>query len=80
MGITPSNRDSCLEILQKMVFAKSEEEYNKLYDDLNLLASKSVLDYFNSQWHPIRDEWTLGVKLNFGTFMNTTNNSALIQN
>ena len=60
----------CLEILNKMVYARNEDEYSKLYDEL-MNAPQKVVAYFNSNWHSIRHEWVDGASCNF---MNRTNN------
>ena len=39
-----------------------------------MLAPIAVLNYFNEQWHSIRDHLSMGFKYTPGNFFNTTNN------
>ena len=45
-----------------------------LYSQFQQDIPKEVLKYFNANWHCIRNEWVLGIKLVGGSFLNTTNN------
>ncbi len=74
MGITSGQRSLCLELMQKMAHASSEGEYNSLYVQVQSSAPKEVVAYFNTNWHPIRSEWVLGLKFGSGSFLNSTNN------
>ena len=74
MGISPGQKLLSLEILQKLAYSKNEEEYDTLYEQLVEDAPPTVVDYFNENWHPIRDEWVMGMKFEVGNFLNTTNN------
>lgn len=60
MGITSGERNMCLETIQKMAYASSLEEYDKLYKYLKDNCPKKVVDYFNENWHVIKSEWVLG--------------------
>ena len=35
---------------------------------------KNVVEYFDHNWHPLKDEWVLGLKAECGSFLNMTNN------
>ena len=74
LGISQGERSMCLEILLKMVYARNEEEYSKLYDELKNAAPQRVVEYFDSNWHSIRHEWVDGLKNASCNFMNCTNN------
>ena len=74
MGITSGQRLHCLELLQKMAYAVSEAEYQKIYSDFERSAPRVVKSYFNENWRDIRDEWILGLKCSSGNFLNSTNN------
>ena len=74
MGITSGQRSYCLDTLQSMAYATSEEKYLELYKTFTTTAPPPVLDYFNEQWHPIRDQWVMGMKYSTGNFLNSTNN------
>ena len=72
LGISQGERSMCLEILLKMVYARNEE-YSKLYEELKNTPQR-VVEYFDSNWHGIRDEWVDGLKNATCNFMNRTNN------
>ena len=68
MSLTAGKRIYCLKILQQM------DECMELYNDFQINAPSTVFDYFNEQWHSIRDQRTLGAKCAAGNFFNNTNN------
>ncbi|KAG1650975.1 Zinc finger SWIM domain-containing protein 3 [Nymphon striatum] len=74
LGISSGERNMCLEMLVKIAHAKSEDVYQNLYEDFLRSAPRSVLDYYNHNWHDIRDQWVEGLKNNKPNFMNSTNN------
>ncbi|XP_065679758.1 zinc finger SWIM domain-containing protein 1 [Hydra vulgaris] len=74
MGITSEQRRLCLEILQKMTYAKTEEDYANLYQSLKSTKINSVICYFEDNWHKIHNEWVEGLKSTNLTFLNRTNN------
>lgn len=53
MGITSGQRGLCLELLQKMAYAHSEDEYNTIFTEFENVAPREVIDYFMNNWHPI---------------------------
>lgn len=74
MGISSGQRTLCLELLQKMAYVPSENEYNQIYSQFQNDAPREVVDYFNTNWHGIRKEWVLGLKFGPSSFLNSTNN------
>ncbi|XP_014674333.1 PREDICTED: uncharacterized protein LOC106814532 [Priapulus caudatus] len=74
LGISQAERNTALEILQRIVYAKTEAEYDALYNQLKATSPKSVVDYFNKNWHAIRKEWADGLKNGVCHFQNRTNN------
>ncbi|KAM9314821.1 uncharacterized protein KZ484_024514 [Pholidichthys leucotaenia] len=74
MGIKAKQRLTVLEIMQKLVYAKNEEEYQQIYGKLCQLNIKPVMDYFHSQWHNIREQWVEGLKSQCVNFLISTNN------
>lgn len=76
LGITKGEQETALDILQRMVYANSEEQYQELYSLLQMSASQSVVEYFNENWHSIHAEWVMGLKWLHGNFFNSTNNRA----
>ena len=61
LGISQGERSMYLDILLKMVYARNQEEYSKLYDELKN-APQRVVEYFDSNWHGICHEWVDGLK------------------
>jgi zinc finger SWIM domain-containing protein 3 len=74
MGISQADRNKSLELLQKMVYAKTEGEFEQLHNLLNISAPKRVIEYFDKNWYPIKDEWSMSKNFMKGCFQNTTNN------
>ena len=74
MGITSGQRQSSLDLLQKLAYSSSEEEYEKVFNELERFAPKVVFKYFHDNWHQIRNEWVLHSKAKCGSFLNATNN------
>ena len=62
LGITSAERSFVLEIIQKIAFARTAVEYDELHQDLIGANLKSVSYYFNTNWHPIREQWVDGLK------------------
>lgn len=73
-GILPGQKILCLELLQKLAYASSEQHYNEVYLELVQDAPQTVVRYYNDNWHSIRSEWVLGIKFVAGSFLNSTNN------
>ena len=74
MKIYQAQRDAALELVQGLAYAHSEQVYNKLYDDLSKHFPQTVRDYYNKNWHSIKEEWVTcyrNLGLNLG---NTTTN------
>ncbi|XP_057335124.1 protein PFC0760c-like [Microplitis mediator] len=71
--ITPTERDEAKKILQELVYAETEENYDKLYEKLNTLP-QSIVDYFDTNWHESRKEWSLSSDYTQHNFLNGTNN------
>lgn len=74
LGITSAERVLALEIMQKMAYAKTSDEYLVLHQELKDTKLASVKDYFDTNWHPIKEQWVDGLKSENITFMNRTNN------
>ena len=74
LGISSGQRTVCLELLQKMAYAATDDEYTKLYAQFQTSTPKEVLNCFNESWHLIKSEWVLGLKSLCGSFLNATNN------
>ena len=46
----------------------------QLHQDLHRANLKSVTEYFDTNWHPIKEQWVDGLKNDNVTFQNRTNN------
>ena len=57
LGLRPGDRDHALEILTKLAYSSSADEYNKHYLELQGCGLRSVIAYYNTNWHPIRQQW-----------------------
>ncbi|KAH9360108.1 hypothetical protein HPB48_003834 [Haemaphysalis longicornis] len=76
LGISRTVQETALDLLQRMVYAQSEEEYGHLYRTLKSSSPPAVVDYFNSNWHDIHAEWIIASKWSCGNFMNFMHNRA----
>ena len=74
MVISVGQRTHALEMFQKMAYSKSIEEYDGYYTDLKSSSPRSVVSYYDSNWHPIREQWVMCMKNSSGNFLNNTNN------
>ena len=61
-------------MVQQMAYAPTEKKYLDLYRQFQNCAPPIVLKYFDDQWHPIRKQWTMGMKYSTGNFFNNINN------
>lgn len=71
-NITSNESDSLKEIIQDVIYCKSELEYNNLYQHFKTVASETVIEYYNK--NGIQDEWIIGLTCMTRNFMNKTNN------
>ena len=73
-NITPADRQEILQMIEKIVYSRTSEEYDRLYASfMDRCTCNSVKSYYNQQWHTIREEWVEAFKiqsLNFGTSTN----------
>lgn len=72
--ITQVQRQQVLELLQKLCYARSEEYYNEQYENLCILGFDKVMEYFDTNWHVIRNQWTTYGRNKFSNYFNHTNN------
>lgn len=73
LSINKQQRDTILNILQKIIYALNETEYISLYNELCSIAPKDVISYFDKNWHNCREFWVKGMMF-ASNFMNDTNN------
>ena len=74
MGITTAVRTAALAVIQKIAYATTPDAYDALYQELVNSMPAAVIQYYNNNWHEIRNEWVLGFKFSNRNFMNATNN------
>ena len=74
MGITSGQRSLSLELVQQMAYATSEDAYCDIYSRFCSCVPRIVISYFNENWHPIHEQWVLGMEFSSGNFLNNTNN------
>ncbi|KAH9384541.1 hypothetical protein HPB48_026549 [Haemaphysalis longicornis] len=74
MDITPQERDEALTLLQKMVFSRSNEAFEKLQEEFDQTVCQEIRSYYDKNWRPIKDEWYTGPQFMSENFNNTTNN------
>lgn len=79
-GVTKDDRQKALEILQRLCYASSYDYYEEQYKKLCELNIESVTEYFNTNWHSIRDEWTLCGRNKYSNYLNSTNNRSECMN
>ena len=74
LRITSGEKILALELLTKLAYLHTNEEYDELRAQLLSTSPRSVCTYFEQNWHPMRKQWTMVEKLTSGNFLNNTNN------
>ena len=74
LGLRSGEHDHALELMTKLAYSKSESEYDDHYQSLLESGLKSVINYYNSNWHPVRREWVECFKSADFTLGENTNN------
>ena len=72
MYVTSDQRKMVLEIITKLVYARNATEYQQCYRHLKDTKLKSVVQYFDKNWHGIRAQWVDGMKNEACNFMKRT--------
>ncbi len=62
IGLRPGMRDTMLNILAGMSHAKSSAVYEEQYSMLQSLQLPTVIDYFEKNWMPIKEELVRATK------------------
>lgn len=71
--VSKTIRQEWLSIAEKMVFCKTQSEYDDLYNKLRDIAPKETFEYFNCNLHNIQKEWS-AFHMTCGNLGNYTNN------
>ena len=74
MNITAGQHEHLLELLQEMTYAKSETAYQDAYKSFKDTNINPAIEYFDKNWHSIRNEWVLYAKGGAFSLGETTNN------
>ncbi|GAB6021989.1 hypothetical protein CHUAL_014177 [Chamberlinius hualienensis] len=74
LGITESDRQTVLKFFEDMLWANSENHYNKLYEQLSSLRLCGFMSYFESKWQPIAREWMACSRNHCVNYMNKVTN------
>ena len=74
MEISVGQRENLLELLSRMTYAKSEGVYIETYEEFKATNIWPAIEYFDRNWHPIRDEWVMYAKGDAFCLGETTNN------
>lgn len=72
--ITSNERQLALSILQKIVYSRTDDEFQSMKELMEAALSPSVLNYLNVNWEPIRSEWCHLLGETTMNFLNSTNN------
>ena len=62
MGITSAERYHFLEIIQKIAYSKSSDEYERNVQQLVDMMLTVVSEYFMKNWDPIKHQWVSSFK------------------
>ena len=74
MGITTDERIRCLEIITQIVYSKSPAEYDHNVKKLKDTRLQSVIQYYEQNWEPIKEQFVACYKNSIVTFGETTTN------
>ena len=73
MNIRLEQKNACLEIIQKLAYSLNEQEYKNNLESLYETEVQPVIDYFVKSWHPIKEQWVIGLKQSCHYNNHTTN-------
>ena len=62
MGITSAERYRFLEIIQKIAYSKSSDEYERNVQQQVDMRLTVVSEYFMKNWDPIKHQWVSSFK------------------
>jgi len=67
-----NTREATRSVLQKLVYAESEEKYDEYVKELESVAPRDQYEYFMKNWDNIREAWVSYEKLFLPNFGNNT--------
>ena len=74
MGITSTERDTIKSQIKECAYSYSDDIYDERYSQLMEVCNDKVKDYYNKNWHPIKDQWVEGLKSRQLNLEQRTNN------
>ena len=74
LGLLPGERDHALELMSLLAYSLSEEKYDDYYKQLKASGLRSVIEYYDANWHPVRHQWVQGFKGHSFSLNTKTNN------
>ena len=74
MNLNAAQRLTVLEIIAKLAYARDEDDYFKHYQQLKETKLAEVIEYFDTNWHGIKEQWVEGLKRESCHYLNSTNN------
>ena len=74
LGLLPGERDHALELMSLLAYSSSEEKYEDHYKQLKASGLRSVIEYYDVNWHPVRHQWVQGFKGHTLSLNTKTNN------
>ena len=73
IGANKGQRDNILEILQKIAYSNSLEQYETNRSLLLETQNTKAIEYFSQSWDPIKDQWVVGLATSCSLGNNTNN-------
>ena len=61
LGANKRKRDNILEILQKIAYSSTLEQYETNKPLLMETQNTQATEYFSQSWDPIKDQWVIGL-------------------
>ena len=62
MGVTSGEKQTILSHIQGIAYTRSEEDYQRKYEDLCNVMNHQCRQYFMRNWDNIREQWVEGLK------------------
>lgn len=72
-SLTKAQKDRILEVLQRLVYSSSPQEYEANYKTFSEIAPPELKSYYDENWDNVKDEWVKYLMAK-GNLMNFTNN------
>jgi zinc finger SWIM domain-containing protein 3 len=73
-NIANNVRDKLRECLQSLVYCNTEKSYEDKYTELQTIAPQSFMDYFNKNWHKMKEMWVNAWRKKHSNMGNATTN------